>query len=79
MATGRSKAASREVQLALRVPEELMDAIDAEVDRLRAERPGGRINRSDAVREILHQVLLSNPDFAIEAAKRRRASRGRDE
>lgn len=77
MAAAKSKASEKEVQLALRVPESLMQAIDAEVERLRAERPGGRINRSDAVREILFQVLLSNPEFALEAARRRRAARPR--
>lgn len=72
MAGGKSKQSHKEAQLALRVPEELMEAIDAEVERLRDERPGSRINRSDAVREILYQVLLSNPDVAAESARRRR-------
>jgi hypothetical protein len=75
MASGKTKSSLKEVQLALRVPEALMEAIDGEVGRLRAERPGARINRSDAVREILFQVLLSNPEYAVESAKRRRSAR----
>ena len=78
MATGKSKQSAKEVQLALRVPEQLMTAIDQEVERLRSERPGARINRSDAVREILYQVLLSNPEYAAESAKKRRALRDDD-
>ena len=75
MTATKSKGSAKEVQLALRVPEELMDAIDREVERLRAERPGGRVNRSDAVREILFQALLSKPEVALEAARRRQAAR----
>ncbi len=62
---------TKEVQLGLRVPRALIDAIDAEVARLRGERPGARINRSDAVREILYQVLISDPEYAAASAKRR--------
>lgn len=46
------------VAIALRVPEELADAIDREAQRLESERPGSVIHRSDVVREILHRVLL---------------------
>lgn len=48
------------VAIALRVPEELADAIDAEIERLTKERPGALIHRSDVVREILHRALLSS-------------------
>ncbi len=71
MATDRRDGGAKEVQLALRVPRQLIAAIDAEVERLRQERPGARVNRSDAVREILFQALLSAPEFAVEAARRR--------
>jgi len=46
------------VAIALRVPEELANAIDREAARLSAERPGSMIHRSDVVREILHRALL---------------------
>lgn len=42
-----------EAQIAVRLPNELLTRLDEEVDRLRAERPGLAITRSDAVREIL--------------------------
>jgi hypothetical protein len=45
-------------QIALRVGQPLLTAIDAEVARLRRERPGANPHRSDAVREILHRALL---------------------
>jgi hypothetical protein len=64
-------AAANGHQLAVRVPRALLDAIDAEVERLRAERPGSNVQRSDAVREILHQVLLADAGFAEESARRR--------
>lgn len=47
------------VAIALRVPEELAEAIDREVERLQEERPGSLPHRSDVVREILHRALLS--------------------
>lgn len=45
-------------QIALRVGEALLAAIDDEVARLRRERPGANPHRSDAVREILHRALF---------------------
>ena len=51
-------------QLALRIPHELLAAIDAEVERLRGERPGARIQRSDVVREILLRAFFEHPDSA---------------
>lgn len=46
------------VAIALRVPEDLADAIDREVARLEVERPGAVVHRSDVVREILHRALM---------------------
>lgn len=46
-------------QLALRVSPELLEALDREVVRLRAERPGARLQRSDVAREILARSLLT--------------------
>jgi hypothetical protein len=40
------------------VTDDLLAAIDAEVDRLRRQRPGTHSHRSDAVREILYRTLL---------------------
>jgi len=53
-----SRANKRSRQLAVRVSDELLAAIDAEVERLRAARAGARVQRSDAVREILFRALL---------------------
>ncbi len=47
------KTRMSEAQIAVRLPNELLTRLDEEVDRLRAERPGLAITRSDAVREIL--------------------------
>jgi len=44
-------------RLAVRLPAWLLTEIDREVERLRALRPGGSLNRSDVVREILAHVL----------------------
>jgi hypothetical protein len=49
-------------QIALRVGDALLSAIDAEVARLRRERPGATLHRSDAVREILHRTLVMRSD-----------------
>lgn len=78
MATSGGGSRQKEVQLALRVSQTLMEAIDREVERLRSERPGAKLNRSDAVREILHQVLLSDPKIAEESSRRRQARRRAD-
>lgn len=58
-------------QLAIRVSAELLEAIDDEVERLRQERPGSKVQRSDAVREILFQALIADASFAEASAKRR--------
>jgi hypothetical protein len=46
-----------EAQVAFRLPNELLARLDQEVERMRAERPGLTITRSDAVREILFAHL----------------------
>ena len=46
------------VAIALRVPEDLAEAIDREAERLQRERPGAVVHRSDVVREILHRALM---------------------
>lgn len=44
-------------QIAVRVPEDLWELLDAEARRLQAERPGMTVRRSDAVREALYRAL----------------------
>jgi hypothetical protein len=67
----RDDEGANDHQLAIRVPAELLAAVDAEVERLRAERPGSKVQRSDAVREILYQVLIADASYAQESARRR--------
>lgn len=52
---------SNDYQLALRIPADLLAAIDAEVERVRAERPGARVQRSDVVREALMRAFFKHP------------------
>lgn len=73
--TGGPVDGAHDHQLAIRVPGELLDAIDEEVERLRLERPGSKVQRSDAVREILYQVLIADASFAEASAKRRSEQR----
>jgi hypothetical protein len=47
-----------DVQLAFRIPRELMKALGAEVKKRSAEQPGLKINRSDVVRQILFEALI---------------------
>ncbi|HEY2745528.1 MAG TPA: hypothetical protein VGL86_12920 [Polyangia bacterium] len=54
-------ASQNDYQLALRIPSELLNAIDAEVERVKAERPGARVQRSDVVREALMRAFFSHP------------------
>jgi hypothetical protein len=76
-ASGRA-ASGDQHQLAVRISAELLTALDEEVERLRAERPGSKVQRSDAVREILYQVLISDASTAADIARRRTASRRDD-
>src|SRR5262245_56369220 len=73
----RPEARNKGHQLAIRIPRELLRAIDEEVERLRGERPGATVQRSDAVREILYQVLIADVKFAQASATRRQARRPR--
>jgi hypothetical protein len=47
-------------QIAVRLPRSLLEALDAEVYRLRRLRPGARVGRSDAIREVLHGALIAS-------------------
>ena len=55
-------ASQNDYQLALRSPAELLAAIDAEVERVKTERPGARVQRSDVVREALMRAFFRHPD-----------------
>jgi hypothetical protein len=54
---GPREPASRRVQL--RFPSELWDELEAQRDRLAAERPGARVTVTDAIRELLWKGLSS--------------------
>jgi Arc/MetJ-type ribon-helix-helix transcriptional regulator len=54
-------SSTNDFQLALRIPSELLAAIDAEVDRVKHERPGARVQRSDVVREALMRAFFRHP------------------
>lgn len=65
MARAKSQAKSAKqtpkagLAIALRVSEELAEAIEAHRVRLERERPGTTVHTSDVVREILHRALLA--------------------
>jgi hypothetical protein len=51
------KASERGVQLAFRVPAELVERLDAHAERLSREHPGLEFTRTDAVRTLLTRAL----------------------
>lgn len=53
-----------DVQFSFRIPKELDEAINAEVERLKRERPGAVVHRSDAVREALWRALKTSKGSA---------------
>jgi Arc/MetJ-type ribon-helix-helix transcriptional regulator len=63
-------ASQNEHQLALRIPVELLAAIDAEVERVKNERPGARVQRSDVVREALMRAFFRHPQTSSTPVKR---------
>jgi hypothetical protein len=70
---------ANEHQLALRIPVELLQAIDAEVERVKRERPGARVQRSDVVREALMRAFFHHPQPDAGPQKRERGSSGASE
>jgi hypothetical protein len=62
--------ANQDYQLALRVPGQLLAAIDAEVERVKSERPGARVQRSDVVREALMRAFFRHPEPASPPVRR---------
>jgi hypothetical protein len=67
---------SHDHQLALRISSELLAAIDAEVERVKAERPGARVQRSDVVREALMRTFFKLPETASAPVKREQPHAG---
>jgi hypothetical protein len=63
-------ASQNDYQLALRIPSELLTAIDAEVERVKSERPGARVQRSDVVREALMRAFFRHPETMSGIVKR---------
>lgn len=64
---GRPKKAEGVVPTtSLRIPLELLAEVDAERDRIEAERPGMTVTRADAIRVLLVEAL------AARKAKRRK-------
>ncbi|HXU74132.1 MAG TPA: hypothetical protein VN947_32780 [Polyangia bacterium] len=67
-------SSTNDYQLALRIPGELLAAIDAEVDRVKQERPGARVQRSDIVREALMRAFFNHPRPVSGPVRRERTS-----
>jgi len=67
-------ASQNDYQLALRIPGELLAAIDAEVERVKSERPGARVQRSDVVREALMRAFFRHPQTMSGIIKRENGS-----
>jgi hypothetical protein len=67
-------ASQNDYQLALRIPGELLAAIDAEVERVKTERPGARVQRSDVVREALMRAFFRHPQTMSGIVKRENGS-----
>jgi Arc/MetJ-type ribon-helix-helix transcriptional regulator len=65
-------ASHNDYQLALRIPSDLLAAIDAEVERVKLERPGARVQRSDVVREALMRAFFHHPEKGSSIIKRDR-------
>jgi hypothetical protein len=63
-------ASTNDYQLALRISTDLLAAIDAEVERVKSERPGARVQRSDVVREALMRAFFQHPDNSSTIIKR---------
>lgn len=49
--------AKRTLQIFVRMPEDLVIALDRYLERLRAEQPGTNLSRSDVIRLLLYRAL----------------------
>ena len=47
----------QDAQLVVRLPQELLDRLDAYAERMRTEMPGARFKRAEAVRVLLTRSL----------------------
>jgi hypothetical protein len=56
-ATKPSAPAPRGTQIAFRADDNLLALIDAEAERMKAERPGLTISRAEVVRDLVYRVL----------------------
>jgi hypothetical protein len=59
--------AKRTLQIFVRMPEDLVTALDRYLERLRSEQPGTNLSRSDVIRLLLYRALR-----AIEEAESER-------
>lgn len=48
--------------LAIRIPDDLLDLLDAEILRLKDELPGLNLGRSDIIRSALYKYLKPKPE-----------------
>jgi metal-responsive CopG/Arc/MetJ family transcriptional regulator len=51
--------AKRTLQIFVRMPEDLVTALDRYLERLRTEQPGTNLSRSDVIRLLLYRALKS--------------------
>jgi len=59
--------AKRTRQVFVRMPEDLVTALDRYVERMKLEQPGTSLSRSDAIRVLLYRALA-----AVEQAEQER-------
>lgn len=65
-----------EVQLSFRVPVTLAEAIDAEVERRQAARPGTKVHRPEVIREVLLRAFGMTPDADVPQREERKPKGG---
>ena len=68
---------TKTIQVAFRLPEELLERIDAYADRLSKATPGLTITRADAARMLLTQALDAAEPQGAGKTKRRQTGGGR--
>jgi metal-responsive CopG/Arc/MetJ family transcriptional regulator len=54
--------AKRTLQVFVRMPEDLVAALDRYVERMKTEQPGTNPSRSDAIRVLLYKALAAVED-----------------
>jgi hypothetical protein len=53
------KLQPKEAHLSMRIEVSLLEALDAEADRMSSEQPGLKVARTDVVRMLLHEGLMA--------------------